>query len=167
MYHGVIKRKYLGPSRGLALFGGVGTGKTTALQCLSSMLGVPFLAVSALDAVYAHHGDAGIMDCMDRYTSTAVCIDDIGTERARHFGTEFPMGDLLARRYDLWQRRRVLTLLSGNLTADERLQRYGTRIVDRINEMCVTVPCVWPSFRKQASGFRVSVPDGLGATVTA
>lgn len=142
--------KYIKPSHGLALFGGVGTGKTTAMRCLSAMMGFPCISVASLDVIYARSGDVGIIDTMDAYRSATIAIDDIGTERARHFGAEFPMGDILARRYDLWQRSGVLTVLTGNLTAEERLARYGTRIVDRLAQMCVVVPCVWPSFRQSA-----------------
>jgi len=142
------RHQFIKPAHGLALFGGVGTGKTTAVRCISALLGFPCVAVSSLDVIYARSGDVGIIDAMEPYNATTIAIDDIGTERARHFGAEFPMVDILSRRYDLWQRYGVLTVLTGNLTAEERLARYGTRIVDRLAQMCVVVPCVWPSFRR-------------------
>lgn len=139
------------PTRGLALWGYVGTGKSTAMRCISDFLGFGVWSMTKLSETFARSGDAGIWSLISDYTQSEIAIDDLGAETAnKRFGATIPIADLVCARYESWQRFGTLTHFTGNLTEKERETLYGTRVSDRINEMTVAVKCTWDSFRTKA-----------------
>lgn len=75
-----------------------------------------------------------------------LAIDDVGTEPAEvvDYGNVIePITELLEARYA----RGLFTLVTTNLTGKELRQRYGVRLVDRMNEMMHVVVFKNGSFR--------------------
>ena len=61
-------------------------------------------------------------------------LDELGAEpeRCQSYGTDYtPVQNLISYRYD----RKLPTIITTNLADDKILDRYGTRMMDRINEM--------------------------------
>lgn len=137
------------PELGLALMGTVGTGKTTALRIISAILHFQFVPVYDLAIQYAADGDAGLREQLLQWRGHPLVLDDVGSEgESKHYGVSLPLVDILSARYDDWQINGTPTLISGNLSASEREERYGQRFADRFSEMFEVVPCCWSSFRK-------------------
>jgi DNA replication protein DnaC len=75
-----------------------------------------------------------------------LAIDDVGTEPAEvvDYGNVIePITELLEARYA----RGLFTLVTTNLTGKELRQRYGVRLVDRMNEMMHVIVFRNESFR--------------------
>ena len=61
-------------------------------------------------------------------------VEELGAEpeRCQSYGTDFtPIQNLISYRYD----RKLPTIITTNLADDKILDRYGPRMMDRINEM--------------------------------
>lgn len=127
----------------LLLRGYVGVGKTTMLRSISTLfigLGLGgFRIVSAFNlAELAKDKDAFQGLCKSDYLG----IDDLGQEpnTIKDFGNErSPFEELISARYDHLKQ----TLISTNLVIeggrDQIADRYGTRVADRLREMCNTI----------------------------
>ncbi len=79
--------------------------------------------------------------------SDFLVIDDLGEEpmEVMNYGmVHTPIVDLLSERYE----RRLLTLMTTNLSGTDMEARYGGRIADRMREMTSTLIFTQPSFRK-------------------
>ena len=73
-------------------------------------------------------------------------IDDIGPEpgRVNNYGTEYlPVVEAVQARYDSMRP----TIITTNLGNQEIVNRYGLRVLDRLNEMCERIAYSGPSFR--------------------
>lgn len=73
-------------------------------------------------------------------------IDDLGAERkeVQDYGNVLtPMIDLLEHRYA----KRLFTVVTTNLDADQLGEKYGARLRDRFREMFIVVPFTNRSFR--------------------
>lgn len=150
------------PERGLLLIGPVGTGKSMTARSLSALLRIEYFSVRELDLDYSRHGsavfserDPRIGDYFKSWYKHCI-LDDLGAEAGRsHFGNPPVIRDLLARRWDLWQRHGVLTIITSNLpleyipkekpdeekrpAPDNIRDRYGELIFSRISQMCDVV----------------------------
>jgi DNA replication protein DnaC len=127
----------------LLLRGYVGVGKTTMLRSVSTLfigLGLGgFRIVSAFNlAELAKDKDAFQGLCKSDYLG----IDDLGQEpnTIKDYGNErSPFEELISARYDHLKQ----TLISTNLVIeggrDQIADRYGTRVADRLREMCNTI----------------------------
>lgn len=127
----------------LLLRGYVGVGKTTMLRSVSTLfigLGLGgFRIVSAFNlAEIAKDKDAFQGLCKSDYLG----IDDLGQEpnTIKDFGNErSPFEELVSARYDGLKQ----TIISTNLVIeggrDQIADRYGTRVADRLREMCNTI----------------------------
>lgn len=70
---------------------------------------------------------------MRYWNEPLLLIDDLGIEPARCliYGEEYyPISRLLLHRYD----KQLTTIIATNLSIEEIQDRYGDRIVDRMNE---------------------------------
>lgn len=73
-------------------------------------------------------------------------LDDIGPEPGRvlSFGTEYlPVVEAVQARYDAMRP----TIITTNLGNQEIVNRYGLRVLDRLNEMCEKIAYSGQSFR--------------------
>ncbi len=141
----------LDPTKGLWLWGPMGTGKSTLLRivrqfCYEYRPQRPYgyestprpywfdiVPASDITDAYSANGPA----CFSRYINNPrLAIDDLGTEQkiVGHYGVPAkPLTEVLQRRYD--HRLRAFTHVTTNFCPDELLEHYGLRVVERIPEM--------------------------------
>ena len=127
----------------LLLRGYVGVGKTTMLRSVSTLfigLGLGgFRIVSAFNlAELAKDKDAFRELCKSDYLG----IDDLGQEpnTIKDYGNErSPFEELISARYDGLKQTIISTNLVIDGERDQIAERYGTRVADRLREMCNTV----------------------------
>lgn len=132
--------------RGLLFCGTPGNGKTTLVLALQNAVAwlrsrgmlPPELMRYDLDTVRmveARHVAATYKAEKSRYHRIGVlAIDDVGTEAVEvvDYGNVIePITELIEARYA----RGLFTIVTTNLTGQELRQRYGVRVVDRMNEM--------------------------------
>lgn len=143
--------------RGLWLAGGVGSGKTYLLKSLSQwfnlfvntkVLRFPITPAHRIVTEFEQHGSSTLKKYYER---KVVCIDDMGEEsRASYYGTDKDVvTDIIQTRYEMNKH----TLVATNLNEDELNQRYGERVVSRMNEMLTKIPLgvgdFYKDYRKQ------------------
>lgn len=149
----------LDPEKGLFLFGDKGVGKSIAIEGLRNCLKhgeLYFKNYKAEDISedYALGNTGDIFHSFEdngRRKSYSICIDDMGFERLRviHFGNEIcPIATVISKRYDLYQRNRLITHITSNLNGIQIERLYGDRIRDRIREMCNEIVFKGTSRRK-------------------
>lgn len=127
----------------LLLRGYVGVGKTTMLRSVSTLfigLGLGgFRIVSAFNlAELAKDKDAFRELCKSDYLG----IDDLGQEpnTIKDYGNErSPFEELISARYDGLKQTIISTNLVIEGDRDQIAGRYGTRVADRLREMCNTI----------------------------
>ena len=74
-------------------------------------------------------------------------LDELGSEpeRCQSYGTDYtPVQNLISYRYD----RKLPTIVTTNIADDKILDRYGPRMMDRINEMFSILRFKGDSYRK-------------------
>lgn len=140
-------RHQLNPSKGILLFGQVGTGKTMLMRLMGMNPTNPFKVVDSIEIArqYTAQGE----ETISKYTAllpvtrreyyghdyVGLCIDDIGIEStAKHYGqSKEVIEEILYLRYS----RRLLkeTHLITNLNSQQLRELYGIRLYDRMKEM--------------------------------
>ena len=140
-------------SKGLCLVGPMGTGKTRIMKMLREVLkSFSLFDCMAITRMFNAKGDESIDDYVKNYASTDknVCFDDLGAENpGRHYGeVKNVMGEILTIRYI--QGNHYRTFITSNLSADDIEQMYGSRVRERIKEMCnwIVIPPTAKSHRK-------------------
>lgn len=141
----------LNPSKGLWLWGPIGTGKSTIIQIMNmydklanglSMGGYPiggFMIelASTVATKFAAKGSDGLEPYTYNYGNVrTISFDELGREPlpAKHFGTELNVMQYVFQcRYEF--RSEAHTHVTTNLTLNEVQKKYGDHIADRINEM--------------------------------
>lgn len=140
---------------GFMFSGNVGNGKTTLMRAVQQTLNwlryaditpqyMGMRIISAKEISTNMHIPDNF-DVVCRYDGLA--IDDLGAESKEEMSygsVRTPVIDLLERRYD----RQLFTVVTTNLTKEERRQKYGTRLYDRFQEMFVNVVFNSDSFRR-------------------
>jgi DNA replication protein DnaC len=135
----------LDQSKGLLLFGPVGTGKTTAMTPYTQRM---WNGSSIQIANLVSMNGRGYLE---KYTMHDMYIDDLGREPkvVKSFGDEIHlMHDLIYIRYEAFQRG-YKTHITTNLTFSEIEERYGISIADRIKEMTQIIQIKGKSYRAQ------------------
>ncbi|MCQ2199866.1 MAG: hypothetical protein MJZ19_09145 [Paludibacteraceae bacterium] len=145
----------------LILQGSFGNGKTSSAKSIMNVirksnfkskswegdLNDKDLSVAEYDAATLFEDLAfGRVDKERIYTIPFLSIDDLGVEPAsyNHFGTVLtPIHDLLRARYE----RRLITVITTNLTAKLIRESYGERIFDRLKEASERILFIQDSFR--------------------
>lgn len=142
---------------GLMFCGLCGNGKTTwakALQLLVSGLNLKnpinnlyyvFPLCNAKDLALRSKGNYNDWRNVMRYQF--MIVDDLGTEprEVMEFGNVYtPLIDLITTRYE----EQLYTIFTTNLTPAQLEEKYGKRIVDRLNEMVEKVVFENESYRR-------------------
>ena len=142
---------------GLMFCGLCGNGKTTwakALQLLASGLNLKnpinnlyyvFPLWNAKDLAMRSKGNYNDWRNVMRYQ--LMIVDDLGTEprEVMEFGNVYtPLIDLITTRYE----EQLYTIFTTNLTPTQLEEKYGKRIVDRLNEMVEKVVFENESYRR-------------------
>ena len=142
---------------GLMFCGLCGNGKTTwakALQLLVSGLNIKnpinnlyyvFPLCNAKDLALRSKGNYNDWRNVMRYQ--LMIVDDLGTEprEVMEFGNVYtPLIDLISTRYE----EQLYTIFTTNLTPTQLEEKYGKRIVDRLNEMVEKVVFENESYRR-------------------
>lgn len=144
--------------RGLLFCGTPGNGKTTLVLALQNA--VAWLRTRGMLPPEQMRYDLDVVRMIEarqvvatyktekaRYHRIGVlAIDDVGTEAAEvvDYGNVCePITELIEARYA----RRLFTIVTTNLTGQELRQRYGVRLVDRLNEMMHVVVFKNKSYR--------------------
>ena len=142
---------------GLMFCGLCGNGKTTwakALQLLVSGLNIKnpinnlyyvFPLWNAKDLAMRSKGNYNDWRNVMRYQ--LMIVDDLGTEprEVMEFGNVYtPLIDLITTRYE----EQLFTIFTTNLTPAQLEEKYGKRIVDRLNEMVEKVVFENESYRR-------------------
>ena len=142
---------------GLMFCGLCGNGKTTwakALQLLVSGLNLKnpinnlyyvFPLCNAKDLALRSKGNYNDWRNVMRYQ--LMIVDDLGTEprEVMEFGNVYtPLIDLITTRYE----EQLYTIFTTNLTPAQLEEKYGRRIVDRLNEMVEKVVFENESYRR-------------------
>ena len=142
---------------GLMFCGLCGNGKTTwakALQLLVSGLNLKnpinnlyyvFPLWNAKDLAMRSKGNHNDWRNVMRYQ--LMIVDDLGTEprEVMEFGNVYtPLIDLITTRYE----EQLYTIFTTNLTPAQLEEKYGKRIIDRLNEMIEKVVFENESYRR-------------------
>lgn len=142
-------------NRGVLLLGPVGTGKTLCLKLVCALLKTNYMTATDLICEFSRNGADGLWSLIrpvNLRDAKEMAIDDIGSERETvNYGAPFPMPEIIAHRYDVWQHYGIRTHFATNLAKDAMIARYGQRAYDRLRDMCevVKVPGNTQSLRGQ------------------
>ena len=125
--------------KGLALFGSIGRGKT-----IVNSLIIPVIFYEKYKKVLRPlEADKITREDIEKW---ALIIDDIGIESmVNDFGTKTDMVNYAINKAEHYSK---LLFLTSNLTKDELIQRYGSRIIDRIQRLCKIVIFTGKSLRQ-------------------
>lgn len=131
-------------TKGAAIFGPVGTGKTLFLSALQGRCG-RIRTAEAWARLLRENSDAFWAECSAtpawdnlRY----FLLDDVGAEPlVNAFGNKTcVVSEIILARYGAWCRDpRLKLFITSNLSAEEFRNRYGDRIVSRVRSCCETV----------------------------
>ena len=139
-------------SKGLLLYGGVGTGKTYFAACIANKLidkGYSVLMTNfarltnQIQGMY--EGKQEFIDSLNKYS--LLIIDDLGAERKSEFMQEMVF-NIIDSRY----RSGLPLIITTNLTTDEIKQPKETsfaRIYDRVLERCFPIEVSGHSRRRK------------------
>lgn len=128
--------------KGIILYGSVGTGKTTIFRALelfyrrSGNARRSFTIVNAtkVSGVYSVRGEM-VFDLLGADSIMDVYIDDLGLEpiESNYYGQRVNLFQrVLLERYLIRDKR--LTHISTNMSPEDIQKRYGSQVLDRLNE---------------------------------
>ena len=151
-------------NKGLIITGSVGTGKTLAMKIFQRM-GAHMNIISTRHIVREYMGDG--VKILDKYgrksfvlhpngevdmkKHVTYCFDDMLLEEvnSKFYGNQQNiMAEILLDRYDMFKRCALQTYATTNADVKTLEANYGTRVRDRIREMCNFVSLTGKSLRK-------------------
>lgn len=129
-------------SKGLFICGGIGAGKTAALNTLrrfcaslrSLKTNFKFYTTADVETSFNKNGFAGLL----RFEVGAAAFDDLGAEglKAYFYKTECaPMQRIIQNRYIQFVRKGTKTHFTSNFNLDLVSKAYGARCASRLQEM--------------------------------
>lgn len=145
-------------SKGIALIGGVGTGKTLIFKAIKDytrdIIRNNSFIIKDVKSIIDGVNINGI-EYLNEVNfiinhATTLYIDDIasGNEFVNHYGTKInAIEHLLSLRYDIYKKYNKLTHFTSNKYPAELKEIYGERIYDRMAEMFNVVELNCKSFR--------------------
>lgn len=135
-------------NKGIMLRGNVGSGKSCFMRIFQLMNLKPLIYKPCKD-VAAEYSEGGFKEIRkygkgsirffgERKELVTFCFDDLGTEyNSKFYGNESNvMADIIHERYELFKTEGLLTHFTTNLTRTETKEKYGDRILSRLEEMC-------------------------------
>ena len=155
----------LDPSKGILLYGEVGTGKSETMRIYRILLSeierrLRNAGHNFTPRVYKIRSCIEIVEQMKASKSSEAIVeyfdgdmmfDDVGYEdtQTKIYGNENNfMQTILSARYDRFKSSGVITHLTSNYTPEQLGELYGIRIADRIHEMFNFVEMKGSSFRR-------------------
>lgn len=156
----------LDAGRGLWMYGGSGTGKTTLAMLVSrhaldagrsvAIYSLPKLLARIRRTYDADPGEQSYAELFERLTTVDLLhIDDLGAENRTEWVLE-QLYALINERYEA-QRSLVVTTNKNEAELDEQI---GARVVSRLVEMCEVVPVFDEDRRWRPSGDAATGIDG-------
>lgn len=144
-------------SKGIALAGNIGVGKTTLMKLFNANQRACFKIVSTrkmadmfidngAEVLHTYSKLINVPSAIDTFFQNKIglCFDDLGTERQgkRYGDSANVMEQIILNRYDNTDAAWYHTHITTNLTADEVEERYGSRVRSRMREMfnMITLP---------------------------
>ena len=130
------KRAGVTIGKGLYIYGGVGTGKTTAVRLAMELNILPGRLASCIDM--RKEASKGGQEALDKYERGTWCFDDLGQEgECNHYGTKiYPVQDVAFTRYNLFAKSGKFTHFTSNIHPGELTELYDVRFVDRLKQQC-------------------------------
>ena len=137
--------------KGLLLLGGVGTGKTTAMQIICAYFnkynkakktGEAFFITATQLVRDCKADDVKFWEWMKRMNKCHLFIDDLGTEPLLNdYGNKQELlTEIIAYRYNLSKESpHLVTCFTTNLDKKKLIESYSQRSYSRLSEMCVIV----------------------------
>lgn len=130
----IQKWNYSDTKKGILLLGPVGVGKTTLVKECKKKLhtgdyrGLMFNSIHDIVINYMKDG-------INSISFTYEIIDDIGTEQIpNNYGTKLDVFELIIQQ--MYNKNFERLCLTSNLSVKELQERYGERVVSRLNQMC-------------------------------
>lgn len=132
--------------KGILLMGKPGVGKTTIMH---DRYGQSY-STNKIATHYMLKGIEGFVNPQGNLMFDVSCIDDLGTEIVpSHYGNKL---DLIPYLLQLgYEQGRRFGFYTTNLSYDELKERYGARVVDRLQEKCYFFILEDEPFRKLAT----------------
>ena len=140
------KMKEIQSDKGILLMGPVGVGKTTIMN---KHVGSSFSS-NYYSTQYMLSGIEAFVNKQGRLMHRISCIDDLGTEiMPSHFGNKL---DLIPYLIQIgYEQSATFSFYTTNLNYTELKERYGARVIDRLQEKCFFFILEDTSFRKLAT----------------
>ena len=131
------------PDKGLFLYGGTGSGKTTFMEVIEEKIDLQFYNVLDMERAFRVDKNGSFEE---QYNDGAVrnkdlILDDLGADsNVTNYGNKDMIQNYIMQRYDLFRRLSVKTHFTSNVASVSEIgERYGERVLSRIREMCYMV----------------------------
>ncbi len=137
--------------RGIVLLGKPGTGKTTIMKERMGLV----ISSNQLATKYMLNGIEGFVNQQGNLMTSAAIIDDLGTEiLPSHYGNKL---DLIPYIIQLaYEQDRDFRFYTSNLNYEELVERYGSRVITRLQEKCYFIILDDTPFRELATAEKIN-----------